>query len=55
MGEIVEVDEKGRIVIPSSIRTKLGLGEGTQLVVAIISDQITISRIQVQPAEEDTQ
>ena len=45
MGEIVEVDSKGRIVIPSSIRSKLGLGEGTQLVLEVRGDEVVLSRI----------
>lgn len=41
MGEIVEVDSKGRIVIPSSIRNKLGVREGTQFK----GDEIVLHRI----------
>ncbi|MGD0550677.1 MAG: AbrB/MazE/SpoVT family DNA-binding domain-containing protein [Candidatus Bathyarchaeia archaeon] len=35
MGEIVEVDEKGRIVIPATVREKLGVGKGSQLTLEI--------------------
>jgi len=45
MGEVVEVDSKGRIVIPSSIRNKFGLSEGTQLVIEIGDDKIVLSNI----------
>jgi len=45
MGEVVEIDSKGRIVIPSSIRNKLGLSAGTALVVDIKGDEIVLSQI----------
>jgi len=45
MGEIVEVDSQGRIVIPSSIRNKFGLKEGTQLAVETKSDGIAVHKI----------
>jgi len=45
MGEVVEVDSKGRIVIPISIRNKLALKEGDQLVAEIRSDEIVIYRV----------
>jgi len=45
MGEMVEVDSKGRIVIPSSIRSRFGLNAGAQLVVDIRNDEVVLSRI----------
>lgn len=45
MGEVVEVDSKGRIVIPSSIRSKLGLEKGTSLQAEVRGDEIVLSKI----------
>jgi len=45
MREVVEVDSKGRIVIPNSIRSKFGFKEGTQLVIEIRSDEIVVRKI----------
>jgi AbrB family looped-hinge helix DNA binding protein len=53
MGEIVEVDSKGRIVIPSSIRNKLGLSEGTTLVVEVKGDEVVLSRILTESPARD--
>jgi AbrB family looped-hinge helix DNA binding protein len=48
MGEIVEMDSKGRIVIPSSIRNRFGLGEGALLLIEIRGDEIVLSGIAVE-------
>jgi len=56
MAEIVEVDEKGRIVIPSSIRDKLGIERGAKLVLEVGDNEIVLSRIDVfQPKKEESQ
>jgi AbrB family looped-hinge helix DNA binding protein len=53
MGEIVEVDEKGRILIPISIRNTLGIEKGVKLVLEIRGSEIVITRIEIQPAKQD--
>jgi len=42
---LLRLDEKRRIVIPNSIRNKLGLSDGAQLVVEIKGDDIVRYRI----------
>jgi len=51
MGEIVEMDSKGRIVIPSSIRNKFGLSDGVHLVIEIRGDEIVVCKIHGAAAE----
>jgi AbrB family looped-hinge helix DNA binding protein len=53
MGEVVEVDSKGRIAIPSSIRNKFGLGKGKQSVVEIRGDEIVVFRVFVEHTVEE--
>lgn len=55
MGEIVEMDSKGRILIPISIRNTLGIEKGVKLVLEIRDNQIVITRIEIQPAKEGHQ
>lgn len=45
MGEVVEMDNKGRIAIPSSIRNRFGLNEGAHLVVETRDDEIVVCKI----------
>jgi AbrB family looped-hinge helix DNA binding protein len=45
MGEVVETDSKGRIVIPSSIRNKFGLDKGSQLLIESRDNEIVLSQI----------
>jgi AbrB family looped-hinge helix DNA binding protein len=45
MGEVVEVDSNGRIVIPISIRDKLGIENGVRLVLEIKGDEIVLTRL----------
>jgi AbrB family looped-hinge helix DNA binding protein len=45
MGEVVQIDSKGRIVIPSSVRSKFELEEETPLLVEIRGDEIVLSRL----------
>lgn len=52
MGEVVEVDSKRRIVIPSPIRNKFGLSEGAQLVVEIRDDGIALHKIATETPEK---
>ncbi len=53
MGEVVEVDEKGRILIPISMRNALGIEKGLKLVLDIRGREIVIARIDIQPAKDD--
>jgi AbrB family looped-hinge helix DNA binding protein len=55
MGEVVQIDSKGRIVIPRPIRNRLGLREGTQVLVEATGEEIVLSRVQIQPAKEGPQ
>jgi len=48
MGEVVEMDSKGRVVIPSEIRNKLGLSETSTLVVDIRGEEIVLHGISKQ-------
>lgn len=48
MGEVVEVDEKGRILIPISIRNILSIEKGIKLVLEVRDNQIVITRIEPQ-------
>jgi AbrB family looped-hinge helix DNA binding protein len=43
MGEVVEVDEKGRILIPISIRNTLGIEKGVKLVLEIRGSEIVMT------------
>ena len=52
MGEVVEIDSKGRIVIPSSIRNKFGLSDGARLVIEIRDDEIVLLRIVSKTTEQ---
>jgi len=52
MREVVEVDSKGRIVIPCEIRDKLGLSESSILVVDIRGDEIVVHRVYEQSVKE---
>ena len=45
MGEIVEMDGKGRIVIPKGIREKLDLSEGKKLSVETDGNRIVLKAI----------
>ena len=38
------VDEKGRIVLPRSIRNQLGLGEGSRVNVKIEKERLVVSK-----------
>lgn len=53
MGEIVEMDEKGRIVIPISVRNTFGIEKGVKLVLEIRGNEIVITKIEIQPAKEE--
>jgi AbrB family looped-hinge helix DNA binding protein len=51
----VKVDGKGRVVIPTSIRTKLGFGEGAQLTVDVQNDGIVLLRIAIGIEEQQNE
>jgi len=53
MGEMVEVDSKGRIVIPIHIRNTLGIEKGAKLILEIRHSEIVITRLEPEPAKED--
>ena len=45
MGEIVKIDEKGRIVIPVEIRDKMGLKKGDNLTLDVKDIRLILSPI----------
>ena len=40
-----KIDKNGRVVIPKSIRDKLGITQKTQLIISISNDSVLIRRI----------
>lgn len=44
MGILVSVSSKGQIVIPASVRSQLGIDQGTQLVLEVEDGQILLRR-----------
>jgi len=49
MGEVVEVDEKGRIVIPGDVRDKLGLKKGDSISLEVQDHSIVLAKLETEP------
>ena len=47
IGEVVEVDSKGRIVIPVSIRDRFGIGGGSKLVLELRDSEILPKKYEI--------
>jgi len=45
--ELTRLSQKGQVVIPSEIRRKMGLKEGTKLLVIGLEDVIVLRRLQL--------
>ena len=45
--EITKVSSKGQIVIPSRIREKLGIAEGSTIALEVVDDMAVIKKIDV--------
>ena len=45
--EITKISSKGQIVIPSKIRTELGMEEGSTLVIEKMNDMVILKKIDV--------
>jgi AbrB family looped-hinge helix DNA binding protein len=40
------IDSKGRILLPKSVREKLGLREGDEVELAVVGDKLVISKLE---------
>lgn len=49
---MVSLNAQGRLTLPADVRRKLGLGEGSQLEVAVDDDRITLRPARVVAAED---
>jgi len=45
--DITKVSDKGQVVIPKAIRDKLGMGEGSKLIVIATEDAVILQKIEL--------
>ncbi len=53
MGEIVEIDDKGRIVIPKNVRDQLGFVDGSKLVIESDGKKIILRGLELKEVDEE--